>query len=141
VNFNIFVAALSKYQRREGSGRGDGSVAGEVMNVDAQQRARSVGYGDLCIPDRESVTSTQIARGHQESAIEPNGLSFGRLDDPDALAPLYGEGDTGLDSRNDNIGVRAADGSRFAKNALTQGLANANLRISGGSHRGRVFRS
>jgi hypothetical protein len=111
-----------------------------MMNINTQQRARGVGHDNLCVPDSESVASAQIACGRQRSAIEPNRLSDG-LDDPDAFTPLYCESDSRFYARDDDVGVRAADGCRFAKNPLTQGLANANLRISGGSHRGRIIRS
>src|SRR5258708_34644954 len=99
-----------------------------MMNINTQQGARSVGHDNLCVADRESVGSAQIACRRQRSAIEPDRLSVG-LDYPDAFTPLYGEGDSGFQARDDDVSIGAADGCRFPENPLTQGLPNANLRI------------
>jgi hypothetical protein len=107
------------------------------MHINTQQGSRSIGYDNLRVADSERVTSTQIACGRQRPTIEPNGLSGG-LDDPDPLTPFYGECGSGFGTRDDDVRVRTANGYRFAENPLTQRFANANLRISGGSHRGGV---
>jgi hypothetical protein len=108
LDFDILVSSLREDQRRKSGGRRDSSVTNEMMDINTQQRARSIGHGNLCVPDRERVASAQIACGRQRSAIEPNRLSVG-LDDPDAFTPLYCEGDSGFYAGDDDVSVRAAD--------------------------------